>query len=188
MHKNMQQQSKVTNNVQKKEMMDDGGKSSTKSKKKQALVYERRVACHELYLVHNALEIFIDLIGARTRTFKRNQQPVLDCCHKNLMAVNAKGHIAVDGAKRCGEETNPEKSYYETEAKIRGVDIDAADVNNDLAVVEYVEEIYSFYKLVEAPSVSTSGPSYSRSNLRLLLGVLGALLAPVHVSNNDPLP
>ncbi|KAL2468346.1 Cyclin-B1-1 [Forsythia ovata] len=29
------------------------------------------------------------------------------------------------------------------------VDIDAANVNNDLAVVEYVEEIYKFYKLVE---------------------------------------
>ncbi|KAL2535239.1 Histidine kinase CKI1 [Forsythia ovata] len=32
------------------------------------------------------------------------------------------------------------------------VDIDAADVNNDLAVVEYVEEIYKFYKLVENDS------------------------------------
>lgn len=28
-------------------------------------------------------------------------------------------------------------------------DIDTADVNNDLAVVEYVEEICKFYKLVE---------------------------------------
>ncbi|XP_059668292.1 G2/mitotic-specific cyclin S13-7-like [Cornus florida] len=29
------------------------------------------------------------------------------------------------------------------------VDIDAADVNNDLAVVEYVEDMYKFYKIVE---------------------------------------
>ncbi|KAG8367803.1 hypothetical protein BUALT_Bualt16G0110700 [Buddleja alternifolia] len=29
------------------------------------------------------------------------------------------------------------------------VDIDAADINNDLAVVEYVEEIYKFYKSIE---------------------------------------
>ena len=29
------------------------------------------------------------------------------------------------------------------------IDIDAADVNNDLAGVEYVEDIYKFYKLVE---------------------------------------
>ncbi|XP_051149744.1 uncharacterized protein LOC127264317 [Andrographis paniculata] len=36
--------------------------------------------------------------------------------------------------------------------------------------------------------LSTSPPSYSRSDLRLLLGVLGAPLAPVHVSNGEPLP
>ncbi|KAL7154980.1 hypothetical protein ABFS83_03G041800 [Erythranthe nasuta] len=45
--------------------------------------------------------------------------------------------------------------------------------------------------LCRAPSVSTAGqpgPAYSRSDLRLLLGVLGAPLAPVHVSNNEPLP
>ncbi|XAR69534.1 hypothetical protein NMG60_11001161 [Bertholletia excelsa] len=32
------------------------------------------------------------------------------------------------------------------------VDIDATDVNNELAVVEYVEDIYKFYKLVENES------------------------------------
>ncbi|KZV22483.1 hypothetical protein F511_19703 [Dorcoceras hygrometricum] len=32
------------------------------------------------------------------------------------------------------------------------VDIDAADVNNDLAVVEYVEELYSYYKSAENES------------------------------------
>ncbi|GMN53180.1 hypothetical protein TIFTF001_022323 [Ficus carica] len=32
------------------------------------------------------------------------------------------------------------------------VDIDAADVNNELAAVEYVEDMYSFYKLVENES------------------------------------
>lgn len=29
------------------------------------------------------------------------------------------------------------------------VDIDSVDANNDLAAVEYVEDIYSFYKSVE---------------------------------------
>ncbi|KAG5613010.1 hypothetical protein H5410_024291 [Solanum commersonii] len=43
-------------------------------------------------------------------------------------------------------------------------------------------------QLCRAPSVSTSGSGLQRSDLRLLLGVLGAPLAPVHVSNNDPLP
>ncbi|XP_047323242.1 uncharacterized protein LOC124926951 [Impatiens glandulifera] len=43
-------------------------------------------------------------------------------------------------------------------------------------------------QLCRAPSGSSSSSSYERSDLRLLLGVLGAPLAPVHVSNNDPLP
>ncbi|KAA8537823.1 hypothetical protein F0562_027597 [Nyssa sinensis] len=42
-------------------------------------------------------------------------------------------------------------------------------------------------QLSRAPSVSSSS-IYQRSDLRLLLGVLGAPLAPVHVSDNDPLP
>lgn len=33
--------------------------------------------------------------------------------------------------------------------KAQIVDIDAADANNDLAVVEYVEEIYKYYKSAE---------------------------------------
>lgn len=32
------------------------------------------------------------------------------------------------------------------------VNIDASDMNNELAVVEYVEDIYKFYKLVEVCS------------------------------------
>ncbi|KAJ7958229.1 Glutamyl-tRNA (Gln) amidotransferase subunit A (DUF620) [Quillaja saponaria] len=41
--------------------------------------------------------------------------------------------------------------------------------------------------LARAPIVSTS-PAYRRSDLRLLLGVLGAPLAPVHVCTTDSLP
>ncbi|KAL8129395.1 hypothetical protein V2J09_018550 [Rumex salicifolius] len=40
----------------------------------------------------------------------------------------------------CGVESRPRE---------RAVDIDAADVNNELAVVEYVEEIYKFYRISE---------------------------------------
>lgn len=32
------------------------------------------------------------------------------------------------------------------------VDIDAEDIGNDLAAVEYVEDIYKFYKLIEVYS------------------------------------
>lgn len=38
--------------------------------------------------------------------------------------------------------------------KVQIVDIDAADTENELAVVEYVEDIYKFYKLVEVFSLS----------------------------------
>ncbi|GFY90042.1 glutamyl-tRNA (Gln) amidotransferase subunit A [Actinidia rufa] len=41
-------------------------------------------------------------------------------------------------------------------------------------------------QLSRTPSVASS--AYRRSDLRLLLGVMGAPLAPVHVSTNDPLP
>jgi len=40
----------------------------------------------------------------------------------------------------CGVANKPKGQVF---------DIDAADVNNDLAGVEYVEDIYKFYKLVE---------------------------------------
>lgn len=47
-------------------------------------------------------------------------------------------------------------------------------------------------QLCRAPSAATSSgsgsASYQRSDLRLLLGVLGAPLAPVHVSNAEPFP
>ncbi|KAL5788136.1 hypothetical protein ACOSP7_005085 [Xanthoceras sorbifolium] len=41
-------------------------------------------------------------------------------------------------------------------------------------------------QLSRTPSVTAM--AYRRSDLRLLLGVMGAPLAPVHVSDNDPLP
>ncbi|CAH9144886.1 unnamed protein product [Cuscuta epithymum] len=44
-------------------------------------------------------------------------------------------------------------------------------------------------QLSRAPSVSVSGSGFQqRSDLRLLLGVLGAPLAPLHVNNNGSLP
>ena len=41
-------------------------------------------------------------------------------------------------------------------------------------------------QLSRAPSITSM--AYRRSDLRLLLGVMGAPLSPVHVSSNDPLP
>lgn len=48
----------------------------------------------------------------------------------------------------------------EKRQKEKIVDIDSADAENDLAAVEYVEDIYSFYKSVE---VTTLLIYYSRS-------------------------
>ncbi|KFK39284.1 hypothetical protein AALP_AA3G224600 [Arabis alpina] len=42
-------------------------------------------------------------------------------------------------------------------------------------------------QLSRAPSVAATA-SYRRNDLRLLLGVMGAPLAPIHVSSSDPLP
>lgn len=33
--------------------------------------------------------------------------------------------------------------------KVQIVDIDASDTNNELAAVEYIDDIYKFYKLTE---------------------------------------
>ena len=37
--------------------------------------------------------------------------------------------------------------------KVEIVDIDAADANNDLAEVEYVDDIYKFYKSAEVINI-----------------------------------
>lgn len=47
----------------------------------------------------------------------------------------------------CGFEKKPEEKI---------VDIDSADAKNDLAAVEYVEDIYSFYKSVEVSIIHES--------------------------------
>lgn len=39
-----------------------------------------------------------------------------------------------------------------------------------------------------SPAAGGGGGEYQRSDLRLLIGVLGAPLAPVHVSSSEPLP
>lgn len=44
----------------------------------------------------------------------------------------------------------------------------------------------NWFLLSRTPSVSGSG--HRRSDLRLLLGVMGAPLAPIHVSYGEPLP
>lgn len=40
----------------------------------------------------------------------------------------------------CGLSNKPKEQI---------IDIDAGDANNELAAVEYIEDIYKFYKMVE---------------------------------------
>ncbi|KAL2524701.1 Cyclin-B1-1 [Abeliophyllum distichum] len=65
----------------------------------------------------------------------KNKAPTLT----STLTARSKGQFSICMAS-CGLNYKPNEQI---------VDIDAADVNNDLAVVEYVQEIYKFYKLVE---------------------------------------
>jgi len=44
----------------------------------------------------------------------------------------------------CGITNKPKETI---------IDIDASDVDNELAAVEYIEDIYKFYKLVEVSNM-----------------------------------
>ena len=68
---------------------------------------------------------------------------------------------------------------------LEGPDLDGGE-NGDLKRVGSGLGQWMKGRLSRAPSVSSM--SYRRSDLRLLLGVMGAPLAPVHVSASDPLP
>ncbi|KAH9738828.1 cyclin-B1-2 [Citrus sinensis] len=66
-----------------------------------------------------------------------------------------KEKVAANKKKKEGEVSAKKKSQTLTSvltARSKIVDIDAKDANNDLAGVEYVEDIYKFYKLVENES------------------------------------
>ncbi|KAH9675275.1 Cyclin-B1-2 [Citrus sinensis] len=66
-----------------------------------------------------------------------------------------KEKVAANKKKKEGEVSAKKKSQTLTSvltARSKIVDIDAKDANNDLAGIEYVEDIYKFYKLVENES------------------------------------
>ncbi|XP_065871812.1 G2/mitotic-specific cyclin-1-like [Euphorbia lathyris] len=63
--------------------------------------------------------------------------------------------------KACGIAFKPKEDI---------VDIYAADTNNDLAGIEYVEDIYRFYKTVEVPYVDAK---VSSAHIFLALVTLG---------------
>ncbi|XVF01356.1 hypothetical protein REPUB_Repub04eG0081000 [Reevesia pubescens] len=68
---------------------------------------------------------------------------------------------------------------------MEGPDPDAGEVGDSKRVGSALGQ-WVKGQLSRTPSVASM--SYRRSDLRLLLGVMGAPLAPVHVSSTDPLP
>ncbi|XP_047338022.1 uncharacterized protein LOC124941719 [Impatiens glandulifera] len=68
---------------------------------------------------------------------------------------------------------------------VEGPDPDGGEIGESKRVGSSIGQ-WMKGQLSRAPSAASN--SYKRSDLRLLLGVLGAPLAPVHVSTNDPLP
>ena len=68
---------------------------------------------------------------------------------------------------------------------MEGPDSDGGDVGDSKRVGSGLGQ-WMKGQLSRTPSMASN--AYKRSDLRLLLGVMGAPLAPVHVSTNDPLP
>ncbi|KAK1402961.1 hypothetical protein POM88_002566 [Heracleum sosnowskyi] len=62
-----------------------------------------------------------------------------------MWAVLTRKHVDVEAA--CGLTKKP---------KAQIVDIDVADANNEFAAVEYVEDMYKFYKLAEVWSLKNT--------------------------------
>ncbi|KAA8536255.1 hypothetical protein F0562_028733 [Nyssa sinensis] len=96
---------------------------------------------------------------------------------KNHHVANPEPFITRSGSLRpVGETLTP---------LMEGPDPDGGDVGDSkrsgLGLGQWMKG-----QLSRTPSVASN--AYKRSDLRLLLGVMGAPLAPVHVSTNDPLP
>ncbi|CAN4118379.1 unnamed protein product [Withania somnifera] len=72
------------------------------------------------------------------KKMQRKKQAAEDISKKKSTLTST---LAARSKAACGLSKKPKEQI---------VDIDAADVNNELAVSEYVEDIYSFYKLAES--------------------------------------
>ncbi|KAF4352169.1 hypothetical protein F8388_004473 [Cannabis sativa] len=62
---------------------------------------------------------------------------------------NMKKEVEVGGGASLRKKAPTLTSVLTARSKAQIVDIDAADVDNELAAVEYIEDMYKFYKLVE---------------------------------------
>ncbi|KAF3678639.1 G2/mitotic-specific cyclin S13-7 [Capsicum chacoense] len=75
---------------------------------------------------------------------KENKQKKKACVDSSMKkSTTLTSTLTARSKAACGLSHKP---------KVQIVDIDATDVNNELAVLEYVEDIYTFYKIAESES------------------------------------
>ncbi|CAH9064349.1 unnamed protein product [Cuscuta epithymum] len=70
---------------------------------------------------------------------------------------------------------------------MEGPDLDGGEIGESKRVGSGLSN-WMKEQLSRTPSIAFNGYTRKRSDLRLLLGVMGAPLAPVHVTTSDPLP
>ncbi|XP_057965902.1 uncharacterized protein LOC131156325 [Malania oleifera] len=115
---------------------------------------------------------------SRAKSPARSGSPMSGLLRRKKRVPNPEPSIARSGSLRpVGETLTP---------LMEGPDPDGGEVGDSkrsgLGLGHWMKG-----QLSRAPSAVTSA-AFKRSDLRLLLGVMGAPLAPVHVSNTDPLP
>ncbi|PHT37004.1 G2/mitotic-specific cyclin-1 [Capsicum baccatum] len=86
------------------------------------------------------IEISPDTV-AQVKENKQKKKACVDSSMKKSTTLTST--LTARSKAACGLSHKP---------KVQIVDIDATDVNNELAVLEYVEDIYTFYKIAESES------------------------------------
>ncbi|KAF7840758.1 uncharacterized protein G2W53_003056 [Senna tora] len=115
---------------------------------------------------------------SRSNSPARTGSPISGLLRRGKKHTNSDALVARSGSMRVlGETLTP---------LMEGPDPDGCHQNGDPKKVGSGLGHWMKGQLSRTPSVSST--SYKRSDLRLLLGVMGAPLAPVHVSAADPLP
>lgn len=118
---------------------------------------------------------------SRAKSPGRSRSPMSGLLRRKVGTSNSDSFIARSGSLRpVGETLTP---------LMEGPDPDGEEIGESKRLGSGLGQ-WVRGQLTRNPSVAIneSGFGSKRSDLRLLLGVMGAPLAPVHVSTTDPLP
>ncbi|XP_059646030.1 G2/mitotic-specific cyclin S13-7-like [Cornus florida] len=123
--------------------------------KRAVVVAQKKAAAHKKVVTvkpkpENVIEISPDTSEQQEEDVKKEKKPPLNpkkasedgSSRKKTQTLTS--ILTARSKAACGLTDKPREEQI--------LDIDAVDVNNELAVVEYVEDIYKFYKLVENES------------------------------------